>query len=75
MHLLNSDDIPNPSDALLVGLLRATSILNRLLSAPELERLQDRIDQIANLEEISRSLSASVKEAWELIISQVPLIH
>ena len=75
MQLLNNDEIPNPSDALLIGLLRATGIMNRLLSSTELERLQNRIDQIANLEEINRSLSASVQEAWESIISQVPLIH
>ena len=75
MHLLNSDEIPNPNDALLVGLLSATGIMSRLLSVSELARLQSRIDQIANLEEISRSLSAATQEAWELIISQVPLIH
>jgi hypothetical protein len=74
MQLLNNDEIPNPSDALLIGLLRATEIMSRLLSSSELVRLQNRIDQIANLEEINRSLSASVKEAWERIISQVPLI-
>jgi hypothetical protein len=75
MHLLNSDEIPNPNDALLVGLLSATGIMSRLLSVSELARLQSRIDQIANLEEISRSLSAAIQEARELIISQVPLIH
>ena len=75
MALLNSDEIPNPSDALLIGLLRATGIMNRLLSTSELLRLQNRIDQIANLEEINRSLSASVQEAWEFILRQVPLIH
>jgi hypothetical protein len=75
MQLLNNDEIPNPSDALLIGLLEATGIMNRLLSSSELVRLQNRIDQIANLEEINRSLSVSVQEAWELIISQVPLVH
>lgn len=75
MQLLNNDEIPNPSDALLIGLLRATEIMSRLLSSSELVRLQNRIDQIANLEEINRSLSASVKEAWDRIINQVPLIH
>ncbi len=74
MQLLNNDEIPNPSDALLIGLLRATGIMNRLLSSTELVRLQNRIDQIANLEEINRSLSASVQEAWKSIISQVPPI-
>ena len=74
MQLLNNDEIPNPSDALLIGLLRATGIMNRLLSSTELVRLQNRIDQIANLEEINRSLSASVQEAWKSIVNQVPPI-
>jgi hypothetical protein len=75
MALLNSDEIPDPRDALLVGLLHVTGIMNRLLSASELIRLQNRIDHIANLEEMNRSLSASVQEAWELIIRQVPIIY
>jgi hypothetical protein len=74
MQLLNNDEIPNPSDALLIGLLRATGIMDRLLSSTELVRLQNRIDQIANLEEINRSLSASVQEAWKSIVNQVPPI-
>ena len=75
MQLLNSDDIPNPSDALLIGLLNATGIMSRLLAPTELARLQNRIDQISNFEEINRSLSTWIKEARELIMSHVPLIH
>jgi hypothetical protein len=75
MQLLNSDDIPNPSDALLIGLLNATGIMSRLLAPSELSRLQNRIDQISNFEEINRSLSTWIKEARELIMSHVPLIH
>ncbi len=62
MTLLNNDEIPETRDALLIGLLRATGIMYRLLSSTERERLRDRIDQIANLEEINRALSATVSE-------------
>ena len=75
MQLLNSDDIPNPSDALLIGLLNATGIMSRLLAPSELARLQNRIDQISNLEEINRSLSTWITEAREFIMSHVPLVH
>lgn len=75
MALLNSDEIPDPRDALLVGLLRVTGIMNQLLSTSELVTLQSRIDHIANLEEMNRSLAAAVQEAWELIIRQVPIIY
>ena len=55
MLLLNSDEIPDPNDILLVGLLKAVGIFSLLLSPSELARLQNRIDEIANLEEINRS--------------------
>lgn len=60
MTLLNNDDIPSPRDALLVGLLRATGMFDLLLGEPEQARLRDRIDQLANLEEIGRSLNQTV---------------
>jgi hypothetical protein len=60
MTLLNSDDIPSARDALLVGVLRATGMFDVLLSAPEHERLRGRIDQLADLEEIGRSLNQTV---------------
>jgi hypothetical protein len=62
MTLLNNDEIPDTRDALLIGLLRATGIMYRLLSSTERERLRDRVDQIANLEEINRALSATISE-------------
>lgn len=72
--LLNSDDIPDSNDALLVGLLKAVGIFNLLLPPSELARLQNRIDEISNLEEINRSLSASIQETWELL-SQIKGYH
>jgi hypothetical protein len=75
MLLLNSDEIPDPNDVLLVGLLKAVGIFNLLLSPPELARLQSRIDEIANLEEINRSLSTSIQEAWDFMIRQVKSHH
>jgi hypothetical protein len=60
MTLLNNDDIPSPRDALLIGLLRATGIFDVLLSEQEHSRLRPRIDALANLEEIGRSLNQTV---------------
>jgi hypothetical protein len=75
MLLLNSDEIPDASDALLIGLLRSVGIFSLLLSPSELDNLQNRIDQIANFEEINRSLSVSIQEAWDYIIKQVRSYH
>jgi hypothetical protein len=75
MLLLNSDEIPYPNDVLLVGLLKAVGIFNLLIPPSELARLQNRIDEIANLEEINRSLYASIQEAWDFMIRQVKSYH
>ena len=75
MLLLNSDEIPDASDALLIGLVRSVGIFSLLLSPSELDNLQNRIDQIANFEEINRSLSVSIQEAWDYIIKQVRSYH
>jgi hypothetical protein len=69
MTLLNNDDIPETHDALLVGLLRATGIFERLLSGSELVRLSPRINQISNLEEISRELSHTIAELQAVMAS------
>jgi hypothetical protein len=75
MHLINSDEIPNPRDSLLVGLLRSTGLMNHLFTPATLDNLQTRIDIIVNLEEINRSLSKSVQEAWQKIIDSTPVIR
>lgn len=75
MHLINSNEIPNPRDSLIVGLLRATSLMNHLFNPATLDKLQIRIDTIVNLEEINRSLSKSVQEAWQKIIDSTPVVR
>jgi Golgi phosphoprotein 3 len=74
MTLLNNTEIPDPRDALLVGLLSATNIIGHLLSKSEAQRLAPRIEQIARLEEISRALDASVREIYlSLLAAQYPM--
>lgn len=67
LGVIFNDEIPEPRDTLLIGLARATGLLALILSPAELERAQPRIDQVANLEELNRSLSAAVQE----ILAQV----
>lgn len=67
LTLLNNDDIPDPRDALLVGLLRATGLIDQLLAAPEGSPLRARINQLADLEEISRELAWFVQELRQLL--------
>jgi hypothetical protein len=67
MALLYTDEIPEPRDALLIGLLRATGLLDELLSRSERHRLAGRIDQIADVEEINRSMSRTISELQVLL--------
>ena len=62
LALLEGNDIPAPRDALLVGLMRSSGILRRLLSATDYERLRERIDDLAQLEHVSRELSSTLTE-------------
>jgi Golgi phosphoprotein 3 len=74
MTLLNNDEIPDTRDALLIGLLRATGIMERLLSDSEYQRLRPRIDQISELEEVSRALTREVAGLYVLLASaRVPM--
>lgn len=74
MTLLNNDEIPNARDAMLIGLLRATGIMERLLSESEHHRLRARIDQISELEEVSRTLTREVAGLYALLASaRVPM--
>ena len=69
MTLLNNDEIPDPHDALLVGLLSATKLLDELLSRPERHRLTPRINQITDLEELNRSMIRTIGELQILLAS------
>jgi hypothetical protein len=67
MALLYSEEIPEPRDALLIGLLRATKLLDQLLSRSERHRLTERIDQMADVEELNRSMSRTIDELQILL--------
>lgn len=58
--LLNGQDIPEPRDALLIGLIEAAGLIRELLDPPTLERLRPRILALAQLEELNRSVRHTV---------------
>ena len=62
LGVLFDDDIPEPRDVLLIGLCDAANLLSLVLSEAELEKAAPRIAQVAALEELNRSLAASVQE-------------
>lgn len=68
--LLLEDDIPEPRDALLIGLCRAVGLVPLLLSAEEAAAAEDRIARIARFEELSRSLGAAVRDVYAALMRQ-----
>lgn len=60
--IILSGDIPEPRDALMIGLCRATGLVPLLLTPPELEETVERVDRIADLEELNRSLAEVIRQ-------------
>jgi len=72
--VLLDDDIPDPRDALLIGLVRATGLVATLLDEAEAARVGTRVDQIAALEELSRSLASAVQDVYAALLRQGAVI-
>ncbi len=62
LHLLYSDEVPDHRDALLVGLLRSTRLIEQLVGEREHHQLRHRVDAIAEREEISRAMRRTLDE-------------
>jgi golgi phosphoprotein 3 len=66
VRAVESDDIPDPREALLVGLARATALLPLLLPAEVLAARQERIAFLAGLEALNRSLAQAVGDLYSI---------
>lgn len=71
--VLFNDEIPDPRDSLLIGLCRAAGLFSLILAPAELERVQPRIAQVANLEELNRSLTDAIREIYAQIVRYAPI--
>lgn len=74
LDVIFHDGIPEPRDALLLGLARAAGLLDLILAPEELERARPRIDQVAGMEEISRAVTAAVRDIYLEIARWSPLM-
>ncbi len=74
LGVLFNDEIPDPRDSLLIGLCRAAGLFSLILAPHELDRVQPRIDQVADLEELNRSLSDAIREIYAQIARYAPMI-
>jgi hypothetical protein len=60
--LLLREEIPDPHDALLLGLARAAGLLPLIFSAEELGRVQPWLDLVTRIESLNRSLAVAVAD-------------
>ena len=63
MGVLFSEDVPDPRDVMLICLVDACGIFDRLLSRRERAETRERIDLIRQLDLIGRSVFAAIREA------------
>jgi hypothetical protein len=57
---LLQQEIPEPRDALLLGLARAAGLLPQVFSAEELQRVQPWLELVTRIESLNRSLGSAV---------------
>lgn len=63
MGILFADDIPQPREVMLITLVEACGMFQRVLKPSELDEVQDRISLICTFEEIGRSVFHAIKSA------------
>ena len=61
MGILFADDIPHPRDAMLIAIVNACGIFDRVLSPEERADVADRIDLLASLDLIGRAVSDAIR--------------
>ena len=72
MEVLFGNEIPDPRDIVLICLADACGILKELLSARELERAAERIEQVRKLDLIGQAVSKAV---WDIQSSIALAMH
>jgi len=72
LGVLFNDEIPDPRDSLMIGLCRAAGLFALILSGQELDRVQERINQVADLEELNRSLAVAIRSIYSQIAQYAP---
>ena len=61
MGILFADDVPDPRDAMLIAVVDACGIFDRILSAEERAEVADRIDLLRSLDLIGRTVSDAIR--------------
>ena len=62
IRTLFSEDIPDPRDVLIIGLVAACGVFESILSREELADVQERIDTISRLDLMGRTIRESIRK-------------
>lgn len=68
-QVLLENEIPDPQDALLIGLARSAGLIPLILTPEEQARVGARVDQVADLEELGRTLSSVTREVFAMMLA------
>ncbi len=69
---LLSDEIPDPETVALIGLARASRLLELLLPREHLERVEERVEQLARMDLIGMSVNRTLDEISAAVALAVP---
>lgn len=72
IDVLLSDEIPEPEEVALIGLARASRLLELLLPRRDLEGIEPRIEQLAKMDLIGLSVNRSLDEIQAAVALAVP---
>ncbi|HDQ39691.1 MAG TPA: GPP34 family phosphoprotein [Desulfonatronum sp.] len=73
-EVIASHAIPDPRDAVLIGLVNACQLFDHVFTEDELARLRPRIDQLAKLDLIGREVSRSIDEISMAVAASMPVM-
>jgi len=65
-HLVNGNDIPDPRETVLVGLVYASGLFHEILSPREYNRCKTRIEQLAKLDMVGQKIVELIQQVNEI---------
>lgn len=71
--LILGDELPDPRDAILISLLIASHLANRIFVGPEFNARADRLATLAKMDLVGREVAASIDSITLALRSSVPL--
>ena len=69
--VLFSDEIPDPRDIVIIGIVNACDLLDVILHHREVEKVRDRADQIARMDFIGQAVNSTINDVRASILSMM----